>query len=127
MTIADSIRALARGGHTTADIARALGIRYQHAYNVLKAGHPRDGVRDEAIIPTKHISATARLQKPVLQVTELIAAGFESAGRWQLSSEGALAPDRPLPSLVGVYAFAREGIVLYVGVATMGLAKRLYF
>lgn len=28
---------------------------------------------------------------------------------------------------VGVYAFAKENIVLYVGVATMGLAKRLYF
>jgi hypothetical protein len=28
---------------------------------------------------------------------------------------------------VGVYAFAREDTVLYVGVATMGLAKRLYF
>jgi hypothetical protein len=26
-----------------------------------------------------------------------------------------------------VYAFARNGIVVYVGVATMGLAKRLYF
>jgi hypothetical protein len=35
--------------------------------------------------------------------------------------------DRPLPKCVGVYAFAKDGIVLYVGVATMGLAKRLYF
>jgi hypothetical protein len=28
---------------------------------------------------------------------------------------------------IGVYAFARDGVALYVGVATMGLAKRLYF
>ena len=26
-----------------------------------------------------------------------------------------------------MYAFAKSGMVLYVGVATMGLAKRLYF
>jgi hypothetical protein len=35
--------------------------------------------------------------------------------------------DRPLSKAVRVYAFAKDGIVLYVGVATMGLAKRLYF
>ena len=34
--------------------------------------------------------------------------------------------DRKLSSEVGVYAFVKEGIALYVGVATMGLAKRLY-
>lgn len=32
-----------------------------------------------------------------------------------------------LPKGVGVYAFVRDAIVLYVGVATMGLAKRIYF
>ena len=36
-------------------------------------------------------------------------------------------PDRPLSKAVGVYAFAKEDVVLYVGVATMGLAKRIYF
>jgi hypothetical protein len=35
--------------------------------------------------------------------------------------------DRPLPKFVGVYAFAKGDVVLYVGVATMGMAKRLYF
>ena len=28
---------------------------------------------------------------------------------------------------MGVYGFAKDGVVLYIGVATMGLAKRLYF
>lgn len=32
-----------------------------------------------------------------------------------------------LPKGTGVYAFAKDGRVMYVGVATMGLAKRLYF
>jgi hypothetical protein len=33
----------------------------------------------------------------------------------------------PVPKEIGVYAFAKGEHVLYVGVATMGLAKRLYF
>lgn len=35
-TKSEKIRALARRGVAVADIARFLGIRYQHAYNVLK-------------------------------------------------------------------------------------------
>ena len=37
LTKSDKIRALARDGVPTADIARYLGIRYQHARNVLMA------------------------------------------------------------------------------------------
>jgi hypothetical protein len=36
MSISEDIRALAREGLAVAEIARRLGIRYQHAYNVLK-------------------------------------------------------------------------------------------
>ncbi len=36
MSVSDNIRALAREGLAVAEIARRLGIRYQHAYNVLK-------------------------------------------------------------------------------------------
>jgi hypothetical protein len=37
MTVSDKIRALAQAGHPRADIARALGKRYQHVRNVLEA------------------------------------------------------------------------------------------
>jgi hypothetical protein len=37
MSVSENIRALAREGLAVAEIARRLGIRYQHAYNVLKA------------------------------------------------------------------------------------------
>jgi hypothetical protein len=57
----------------------------------------------------------------------MLRGGFVFSSRWVLSGTGDLTLDRPLPKDVGVYAFARDGIVLYVGVATMGLAKRLYF
>lgn len=35
-TKADKIRAMAEVGYSTSEIARFLGIRYQHAYNVIK-------------------------------------------------------------------------------------------
>jgi len=65
--------------------------------------------------------------KPALSVDELLQGGFELSARWVLSAAGGLVADPPLPKAVGVYAFAKDGIALYVGVATMGLAKRLYF
>jgi hypothetical protein len=37
MSISEKIRVLARDGLSTSEIARRLGIRYQHAHNVLKA------------------------------------------------------------------------------------------
>jgi hypothetical protein len=47
LTKADKIRALARARVAPADIARFLGIRYQHAYNVVKrSGLTRDRVSD---------------------------------------------------------------------------------
>jgi hypothetical protein len=66
-------------------------------------------------------------QKPPLSVAALIAGGFNFASRWVLSSRKDLVLDQPLPNVVGVYGFAKDSIVLYVGVATMGLARRLYF
>ena len=56
-----------------------------------------------------------------------IGGGFKLSGRWMLSDAGDLKKYRPLPDAVGVYAFGTDDIVVYVGVATMGLAKRLYF
>jgi len=115
MSVSEDIRGLAREGLATAEIARRLGIRYQHAYNVLK--------NDEELTNPR----TAGVVKPTLSAEELIKCGFELSGRWILSETGDPNIDRPVPNAVAVYAFAKGGIVLYVGVATMGLRKRLYF
>jgi len=123
MSVSENIRALAREGLATAEIARRLGIRYQHAYNVLKAGGTLPA-------PSNGVSEAARplpQQKPPLSVDTLIAGGFTFSGRWLLSATNDLVLNQALPKGVGVYAFAKDGIALYVGVATMGLAKRLYF
>jgi bifunctional DNA-binding transcriptional regulator/antitoxin component of YhaV-PrlF toxin-antitoxin module len=49
-TKADKIRALARARVAPADIARFLGIRYQHAYNVMKrSAVTRNAVMDAPV------------------------------------------------------------------------------
>jgi hypothetical protein len=117
MTTSDQIRSLAREGLNTAEIARRLGIRYQHAYNVL----------NNSGVGTPPKLANSKPGKSLLMATELIAGGFKLSAHWTLSDSGQLILDRPVPKEVGVYAFVKENAVLYVGVATMGLAKRLYF
>ncbi|MER8460435.1 GIY-YIG nuclease family protein [Mesorhizobium sp. M0700] len=123
MSTSDDIRTLAESGMATADIARKLGIRYQHAYKVLRdAGVAR--VASASFLPA---APKPPANKPQLLVAELVAAGFKHVASWILSPDERLVTDRALPKEVGVYAFAKENVVLYVGVATMGLAKRLYF
>lgn len=119
MTTSDQIRSLAHEGLSTAEIARRLGIRYQHAYNVLN--------RSSDNTPQAPNHKPIPRAKPPLATTELLAGGFVLSSRWKLSDAMQLTLEKPVPKDVGVYAFAREAVVLYVGVATMGLAKRLYF
>jgi hypothetical protein len=127
MSVSADIRSLAREGLAVADIARQLGVRYQHAYNVLKAeGLLPAGPASKFTISVASPSVLAP-SKPTLPVEKLVNSGFAFSGRWILTEAGDLSLDRPLPKALGVYTFVRDGIALYVGVATMGLAKRLYF
>lgn len=64
--------------------------------------------------------------RPALTEDALLRAGFAFVATWTVKG-GKLAPDRPLPPNPGVYAFVVDGAARYVGVATMGLAKRLHF
>ncbi|MBR1172857.1 GIY-YIG nuclease family protein [Bradyrhizobium sp. KB893862 SZCCT0404] len=116
MTRSDEIRSLAKQGLSTANIARRLGIRYQHAYNVLNSSGP-----------PKQATAAQALIKPSLDAAVLVNGGFILSSRWRLAETLELKLEQPITKEVGVYAFAKDNIVLYVGVATMGLAKRLYF
>jgi hypothetical protein len=118
MTKAEQIRRLASEGFSVSEIAANVGVRYQHAYNVLK----RSGTSPPPRLP-KAITPV----KPPLRADRLLNAGFEHASGWALDEAGLLILTRPLPKSVGVYAFVKDDMVLYVGVATMGLAKRIYF
>lgn len=66
------------------------------------------------------------MPKPTLTTEMLLDAGFVHAARWMLDPQLHLTVDEPLPKEVGVYAIAKDGIVVYVGVATGGLKGRLY-
>jgi hypothetical protein len=64
--------------------------------------------------------------KPPLTCDTLLGGGFTLIAHWRLSADGRPQLDAFLPKDIGVYAFASAGRVLYVGVATMGLKRRLY-
>lgn len=118
MTKADAIRRLAAEGLSVSDIATRVGVRYQHAYNVLK--------RSGTTAAPRAAKAPAQT-KPPLHAQTLLDAGFRRASGWALDDTGLLILTDALPKEVGVYAFVRADVVMYVGVATMGLAKRIYF
>lgn len=118
VTKSDQIRALAVQKLSTAEIAKRLGIRYQHAYNVLHGSNT--GVTAQKV-------ETGVPAKPPLNSDLLIKAGFDTTARWKKDGSGDLILEGTLRREPGVYSFVKDGVALYVGVATMGLAKRLYF
>lgn len=120
MTKSAAIRALAKDGLSTAEIARRVGVRYQHAYNVLKQA----GIVVTSAAAKPPTAAPAA--KPALTADRLVEGGFRHAACWMVEDD-AVRIDRPLPKERGVYAFVIDGRAMYVGLATMGLAKRLYF
>lgn len=116
-TKSDKIRALAAQGMARADIARELGIRYQHVRNVL----------EQSGLSRPRPEKPAAVEKPVLTSDILQMSGFALSSHWLLSADGSLVLKTALPKESGVYAFAINGVVLYVGLASMGLSRRLYF
>lgn len=114
----DRIRQLAAEGVSVSEIARRLGIRYQFAYGVLRRG---------AATGTTGTALAAPANRPHLTTETLVNAGFTHSATWSKSDTGSLVVEPRLPSAAGVYAFAKQSRILYVGVATMGLAKRIYF
>ena len=112
---------------SVAEIAKHLCIRYQHAYNVLKRSNFLKEVAAPPPARSDRSPATNPNSKPPLHVKDLVDRGFSLATSWTLSEDGLLQLRNKLPKQVGVYAFAKADTVLYIGVATMGLNRRLYF
>jgi hypothetical protein len=67
------------------------------------------------------------LSKPALTSRQLLGAGFQKVGCWELSSEQKLMHRIDLPAHKGVYAFAIDGVVQYVGLASTSVRQRLGF
>lgn len=117
-TKSDQIRRLAAEGMSVGEIARRLGIRYQHVYKVRHRGADTHRQVPDALIP---------LARPYLTAETLLTGGFVLSATWRANELGSLILEPKLPSVAGVYAFVKQGRAVYVGVATMGLAKRIYF
>lgn len=122
MSISAEIRKLAQQGLATNEIARQLGISYQHAYNVLRQSKLLTSVSS-----SRSLTSAPAPNKPSLFRHELLTCGFSLAGSWRLDATGNLSIDQALPKEIGVYALVKDETALYVGLATMGLSKRLYF
>lgn len=87
--------------------------------------HPRT-VASEPPPQTAPSSPASSPSRPSLASAYLVEHGFRRCAIWTISPDGTLSTDCPLPTDAGVYAFARDGVVLYVGVASKSFAKRLY-
>jgi hypothetical protein len=67
------------------------------------------------------------MAKPALTVAHLLGSGFQELGCWELDAARDLSHSLDLPRKAGVYAFAIDGVVQYVGLASKSLHQRLNF
>ena len=113
------IRALNEAGFERAEIAQFLGIRYQHVRNVL--------VQSGETLPLKRVArpVVARVAPKPWPMQKLVDAGFELLGECRSTDEGAFAFTAKATNDAGVYAFAVDGFVKYVGLTRSGLRTRL--
>ena len=112
-TKADKIRALDRAGLSRAGIARFLGIRYQHVRSTLVQSAPK----------SRGASSSASAEPWPMQ--RLLDAGFHLLCDCSLSADDAFRYSAKAPTEAGVYAFAVDGRVMYVGLTRGALRTRL--
>lgn len=86
-----------------------------------------ESVRARAVEPDGDGEVALKPSRPRLSVSRLSEGGFARAGEWVLEGGVFVRPGQSLPRERGVYAFCMDGLAQYVGVASMGLSKRLYF
>ena len=65
--------------------------------------------------------------KEALTVRRLLDCGFQQVGCWELNAASDLTHKIELPARAGVYAFAIDGAVQYVGLASKSVRQRLGF
>ena len=119
-TKADKIRALDSAGFSRTEIAQFLGIRYQHVRNTLVQGAPR--ARDASSPASTDPAAPTTEPWPIQR---LVDSGFYLLGDCSLSGEGAFGYSAKAPTEAGVYAFAVDGWIKYVGLTRGALRTRL--
>jgi hypothetical protein len=101
-------------------VADEIGAGYQHAYQVRRAARLLPMAR-----AAPQTADRTSMDRPILMVQTLLDHGFVPEARWSLAGFGVLPLDLRPPQGAGVYAFALDGVVHYVGVATRCVAHRL--
>lgn len=121
MNKSQRIRELADRGFSRAQIATEVGVRYQFVFNVLKKAN---------LSPTNAMKQPETIEKEIglslAPISDLIGKGFEHLGEWKIDGDDGIILSATAPSKPGVYAFALDGNVVYVGVSARNLRQRLY-
>ena len=68
-----------------------------------------------------------RANRKPIDEKPLLDAGFKKYGQWECKEDGSIHLAGDIPTEPGVYAHVINGKIHYIGSATMGLKKRLYF
>lgn len=125
-TTSDKIRALGLAGHKRADIARLLGVRYQHVRNVLLKAGITTGLRNEVEVEREPIAVKAPAARTrTISVDALKASGFNLVGEWVAIPDIGIQMTTRAPTAPGVYVFVVDGTIAYVGLSNSGLRKRM--
>lgn len=125
-TTSDKIRALGLAGHKRADIARLLGIRYQHVRNVLLAAGITTGLQNDVEVEREPIAVKAPAARArAISVDTLQASGFVLVGDWTANAGDGIQMSTRAPTAPGVYVFVVDGTIAYVGLSNSGLRRRL--
>jgi hypothetical protein len=119
ITKADKIRALDAAGFSRAEIASFLGVPYQHVRNTLVQGRA-----NARLGPSKAAPQPTATSDP-WPMERLIKAGFHLLADCSISSENAFGYSAQASTKPGVYAFAVDGVVAYIGLTRGALRTRL--
>ena len=123
-TKSDKIRALSKAGFARTEIAQFLQIRYQHVRSVLVA----DGTSAKPSSARPARTATSADSPPLFEdwaIERLLEAGFELVGECRSLRVDAFEFTDKAPQKPGVYVFAVDGIIMYVGLTRSSLRNRL--
>lgn len=112
----DEIRRLHAAGKSISEIAKTLGIRYQHAYNVLKRSPP----------DRSNPATVQAIQSAADAIEKLLSLGFRHIGFWELEHEklNYHTHEKPQGKKV-LYAFASDRKLLYIGKSIQSLKGRM--
>ena len=110
-TKAEKIRALHRANYSRSEIARYLGIRYQHVWNVINQSVSGEGPSPAGEVPTRVWAKVGEGGRVVIPAAYRRALGVEEGDHVQLHLEG---DEVRIVSRAGAIARAQELVAKYV-------------